>query len=308
MKKNGMILFVSLLTLTTAISCQSNPKKKSTESPEPKTMVVSENIRFCESTYPYNGGILIANFGTEQLNPLNNEGKGYINFFNEGKMNTLIAADGNLSAPKGMYIKDDYLFICDVNKIVVYNLKTPAVAPQTITFPKDDLFVNDLAADGNTLYATVTNSGRIYRIDITHPSEMSGVTPVKWIDIAGPNGLIIDGGIMYIASYPADGNTTDANVIYQIRNLATPVVDKFINVPGQYDGIALSADKQTMYITNWSPAGISTVDMLTKQLSPLTIDEKLVGPADITVVDSMMYIPDLPNSRMIIKTNVANTN
>lgn len=32
-------------------------------------------------TYPYNGGILIANFGTEQLNPLNAEGKGYILYY-----------------------------------------------------------------------------------------------------------------------------------------------------------------------------------------------------------------------------------
>ena len=45
---------------------------------EKQVEIVNENIRYCESTYPYNGGILIANFGTEQLNPLNAEGKGYI--------------------------------------------------------------------------------------------------------------------------------------------------------------------------------------------------------------------------------------
>ena len=38
---------------------------------EKQVEIVNENIRYCESTYPYNGGILIANFGTEQLNPLN---------------------------------------------------------------------------------------------------------------------------------------------------------------------------------------------------------------------------------------------
>ena len=45
--------------------------------------VVNEGIRFCESTYPYDGGILIANFGTEQLNPLNTDGKGYILYYKD---------------------------------------------------------------------------------------------------------------------------------------------------------------------------------------------------------------------------------
>lgn len=73
---------------------------------------------------------------------------------------------------------------------------------------------------------------------------MSDITPIKWVDIIGPNGLIIDNGIMYVASYPADGTTTDANVIYQITDFANPVVEKFTILPGQYDGIALSADKR----------------------------------------------------------------
>lgn len=36
--------------------------------------------------------------------------------------------------------------------------------------------------------------------------------------------------------------------------------------------------------------------------SPLTIDssENLIGPADITVKDGKIYIPDLPNSRVLV--------
>ena len=44
---------------------------------------VNDGIRYCESTYPYQDGLLIANFGTEELNPLNSEGKGYIVFYKE---------------------------------------------------------------------------------------------------------------------------------------------------------------------------------------------------------------------------------
>ena len=301
MKKSKLFIFVLVVVQAAVSGCQSKSNKNNSENTDKQSIIVSKNIRFCESTYPYEGGILIGNFGTEQLNPLNNEGKGYINYYKDGKLNVLIAADGNLSAPKGMFTKDNYLFICDVNKIMVYNLKALKETPQTIVFPEDDLFINDLAADGNTLYASVTNSGKIYQIDITNPSNMSDITPIKWVDIIGPNGLIIDNGIMYVASYPADGTTTDANVIYQITDFANPVVEKFTILPGQYDGIALSADKKTMYITNWSPAGISCINMSTRQITPLMIKEDLTGPADITVINDTIYIPDLPNSRMIIQ-------
>ena len=282
-------------------SCQlKKPQSKDeTQSSQSVKAVVTDGLRFCESTYPYQDGLLIASFGTEQLNPLNTEGKGYISFYKDGNVHTLISTDGNLSAPKGMFVRDNYLFICDVNKLVVYNLQARDEAPQIIHFPEGNLFVNDLAANGDTLYASVTNSNKIFALDISKPETVG--TPVEWVNIPGPNGLIIDNDTMYVASYPADGNTTDANVIYQISGLSNPIPEKFVTTPGQYDGIALSKDKKTMYITNWSPAQIAAIDCQTKKIIPLNIQltQPLVGPADITIVDEMLYIPDLPNSRVV---------
>lgn len=262
--------------------------------------VITNQIRFCESTYPYKGGILIANFGTEQLNPLNTEGKGYIVYYKNGNIDTLIPADGHLSAPKGMFEKEGYLFICDVNKIVIYNLNKLKEEPQTIRFPENDLFVNDLVAKENTLYASVTNTDKIYKIDISDLKKMESSIPQEWCKIPGPNGLLISDNKMYIASYPATGQTTDDNVIYQINDFQNPVPLKFINIPGQYDGIAMSADKKKLYITNWSPAGISSIDMKTRKLTTIHTGEKIVGAADITLDGNVLYIPDLPNSRVII--------
>ena len=74
--------FTPILLITfsaTALCCQSKKQNQPTEkAQQPETTIISDSIRFCESTYPYQGGILIANFGTEQLNPLNTEGRGYI--------------------------------------------------------------------------------------------------------------------------------------------------------------------------------------------------------------------------------------
>lgn len=262
--------------------------------------IENEGIRFCESTYPYNNGILVANFGTEALNPLNTEGKGYILFVKDGKSEVVVPADGNLSAPKGMFLRDGYLYVCDVNKVVVYNISKKGTKPVTIQFPEGNLFVNDLVADKNYLYASVTNTDKIFRIDISNPAAPG--KPQEWATVAGPNGLLMVDGEMYVASYPADGVTKDVNVVYRIKNLSNPSPEKFIEVSGQYDGIALSKDRKSIYLTNWTPAQISRLNLSDKSLVPLKINlqEPLIGPADITVANGKIYIPDLPNSRVVI--------
>lgn len=261
--------------------------------------VVNDGLRFCESTLPYNNGILIANFGTEELNPLNDEGKGYIMYYKDGKTETFIPADGNLSAPKGMLVQGNRLFVCDVNKIVVYNTKKKSSKPVIIRLPEGHLFVNDLATDGESLYASVTNSDRIFRIDI---SGNKGYTTEEWLEVPGPNGLLIDKGCMYIASYPADGKTTGKNVIYKVSDMANPKLEKFVDVPGQYDGIAKSTDGNHIYITNWVPASVSKVSLSDRSVTPVSIslDSPLTGPADISVKEGNIYIPDLPNSRVVV--------
>lgn len=298
--KKGFMLSVLFIVLAVLSSCGSGKKQNAQEQEHNAVMVINEDMRFCESTYPYKGGLLIANFGTEELNPLNTEGKGYILFYKEGKITTLIPADGNLSGPKGMFEKDGYLFICDVNKIVVYNLNALSDAPQVIKLPEGDLFVNDLAANGNTLYASVTNTGRIYSIDITDLANMDKAVPVEWCEVPGPNGLVVNGNSMYIASYPADGKTTEDNVVYYIADLKQPKPEKFITEAGQYDGVVLSADKKTLYVSNWVPAGVSAINMETKAIAPLDLKVPVIGAADMSLVDGILYIPDLPNSQVII--------
>ncbi|WP_308552259.1 hypothetical protein [uncultured Mediterranea sp.] len=262
--------------------------------------VIDKGIRYCESTYPYDGGLLIANFGTEQLNPLNTEGKGYIVLHKDGKNGVLIPADGHLSAPKGMLVRDGYLYVCDVNKVMVYNLADKAAEPRTIALPEGNLFANDLVSEGDYLYVSVTNTDRIFRVDISRPGQPG--QPQEWLSVAGPNGLLLHEGSLYVASYPADGRTTDAHVVYRIADLKNPVAEKWMEVPGQYDGLAVASDGKALYVTNWTPAQVSRIDLNTRQLSPLDLKlpQALVGPADITVTGGYLYIPDLPNSRVVV--------
>ena len=247
MKKFSIFTLGALLIVT---AC-TNTKKSDQKNGEDNHSVASEilvntQLKFNESTLPYKGGVLVANFGSDQLNPLNTDGKGFILNYKDDVLMPFIAAKGELNAPKGMFERNGMLYVADVNKIAVFNLKDTAAQALTIKFPKEDLFVNDLAADGNSLYASVTNTGNIYKIDISDISKLDTQEPVLFANVVGANGLLIENGVMYVASYPADGLTTEKNVIYSIKDLKNPIPEPFITVPGQYDGLALSFDKKTM--------------------------------------------------------------
>lgn len=291
MKRILLLSLMMLLTIELVNAQTKNP-----------TNVISQDIKYCESTFWNGNDLYIANFGGSQLNPLNQEGKGYILKYKEGKVSTLIATDGSLNAPKGMALKENHLFIADVNAVVVYNLADIKAKPQKIVFPKDDLFVNDLAIQGNILYATVTNTGKIYTIDISNLHSLSAIAPTLYVDVPGPNGILITQDKMYIVSYNPAGIPTSENVIYIINDIKNPKLTHFIHQSGQYDGIVMSPDNKTLYFSDWVGGKVGSIDMNTKKINYFTINLKnpLVGPADITLKNGSLYIPDLPNSRVVV--------
>ena len=295
MKKR--LFLATIAAVSSIVAC--TPQSESNEEPP---LLLTENIRFGEATLlTPEGKLLVGSFGTEELNPLNNEGKGYILEFTDTLSRTLIPNDGTLSAPKGLFIKDGYLFIADVGKMAVYNLTDSVIgAPKVVPFPEGELFVNDMALHGNTLYITVTNTGSIYSLDVSSPAKLDTAGLKPYITIPGANGIVIRNDTMYIASYPPDGTTTPDNVIYYIDNISTPVANKLFDRPGQYDGLTLSDDGKRLYFTNWTGPEIGYYDLTTHSVEILDPGTELMGPARISLKDNTLYIPDLPNSKVVV--------
>lgn len=294
-----LLYIVTLIVVIT--SCGNKKKGQQTDVRQQVIPAVfSDSLRFCESTLWNDDILLIANFGTETLNPLNNEGKGYIAGYRNGNVDIFIPADGFLSGPKGMAVKDGYLFICDVNKMVIYNLNALKAAPFILTFPEGELFVNDIVILDNSLYVSVTNTGNIYTLDVTDPAETVTKPLTLYTNIPGANGMVSADGKIYVASYPADGVTKDENVIYVINNIASPKPEKLIGRAGQYDGLALSGDKQILYFTSWVNGEIGQVNLNTREVSLIPVAEQMTGPADMTLQEDRLYIPDLPNSKIVV--------
>ena len=262
--------------------------------------VLTDRIRFAEAVFPSDGKLLVGSFGSSELDPLNTEGKGYVLEFTDTVSRVLIPSDGNLSAPKGMLVKDSCLLIADVGKLAVYDLRDTAAAPQIVRFPDGELYVNDMALHGNMLYVTVTNTGSIYSLDVTRPYAIDTASLKPYVTIPGANGIAIRGDTMYVASYPPDGVTTPDNAIYCIENISAPVATKLFDRPGQYDGLALSADGSRLYFTNWVDSEVGYYDFADKQVHLLDPGVAIGGPARLSLDGDRLYVPDLPGSRVVI--------
>ena len=281
----------------------------------PDTSEIREGIRFSECVRPYDGGVLIANYGSRNKMPGIDEIKGYILYRKNGQTKTLIAP-GVLHYPSGMAVKDDYLFVCDGDHLRVYNLQQPEKAPQTITFPKP-YWLKAAAVDGNTLYVSSDNVGQIFALDISHPENMNRVQPKKWLELQGVKCMAVGDGVMYITAPSENGPDVDEtkveNIIYCVRDLKHPQAEKFFsrkvysgdpvadkNISVYYEGIVFSEDNYALYVTDHraKTGAIFVIDIGTREMRVIYEEEGL-DPSDLTLFEKALFIPDMKNHRVL---------
>lgn len=292
--RRGLIYALMLVTLIIGSTVQAASKDD-----EPLIDVINDGISHSESVYPYEGGLLISNFGSETIEPRKDENKGYILYYRDGQMSMLIPPEGRLHKPTAMLIKDGFLYVCDSDKLKIFAMDDLKAEPRVINFPTDDKVVNDLAISENKLYITVTNTGRIYTLDISNPQDIG--SPTLWLDkVPGPNGIAIYNNMAYIVSIPVDYETmTPNNVIYRVKNINNPTAERFVSVPGLYDGAAISEDGKYLYVTDWKTGTVTRINVSNKK-SKIIYREDGIGPASLAVFNDKLYVPDLVNSRILI--------
>ena len=257
---------------------------------------LTKQLHFCSSVCPYQDGLLIANWGSNTLDPLNSEGKGYIAFHKDGLTSILIPADGRLSAPKGMAVKDDFLFVADVNKLVVYNLRNSSETPQVIEFPEDNGWVNDVEIVGKVLFASVTNTGNIYALNISNPSQIDTGSLAIYAVVPGAGALLISDYHLFIASSTVDGGPKEANVIYLIDDLSNPVVQPITHRIGQYEGIAMAADGESLYFTDKYKCVLGKLIFSTGEIELVPTQMALTNPTDIHWFQGKLCVSDVTTS------------
>ena len=254
--------------------------------------VLTRNLQICNSVCPYQDGLLISNWGTDSIDPLNREGKGYIAFHKEGVTSILIPADGTLSAPKGVAVKDDYLFVADVNKVVVYNLNETSDQPQVISFPEGNDFVSDVAIVGNVLLASVTNTSSIYALDISNLAHIDVGSLAVYAVVPGATSLCVSDYHLFIGSSTTYGEPTEFNVIYMIDDLSNPVAQPITHRIGQYQDLALTPDGESLYFIDKNSDKLGRLEFATGAVDFIAVPMKWQSPSSLVWWNDQFVIAD----------------
>ena len=93
-------------------------------------------------------------------------------------------------------------------------------------------------------------------------------------------------------------NIKDENVIYVIEDINNPEIKKLNKTPLLYDGIAISKNEETIYVSDWKTSSIIAIN---KDGAEKTIyTRKGMTPADIALIDNKLFIPDMQNHNIIV--------
>ena len=99
-----------------------------------------------------------------------------------------------ISAPKGMAKVDNLLYVSNISEIVIIDVKKAAIVKRIPVAGAQ--FLNDVTADGNSfVYVSDSKTGKVHRLKIEGNSE---VLDTYLEGLQGPNGLLANGGNLYV--------------------------------------------------------------------------------------------------------------
>ncbi len=250
MKHIFYTLFAALCIVT---SCKNN---KSTEKPltegnsttdhskTPTATFITETLGLthCESAvYDAKNNIIYASLiGNSE------DGDGSIATVDtDGKLINLNFIDA-LNDPKGIAITKNRLYVSDVTELVEADLVTGKIIKKHTL---DGIqFLNDVAIDNaGNVFVSDTHTSKIYKLNEEGEFNL-------WLaDVAldNPNGLLIQNGIIYVASW---GSQPDGGRVSSI-DMETKSIDSISTIIGNLDGIR-PYDKNRMIISDWNSGNI----------------------------------------------------
>ena len=200
-----------------------------------------------------------------------------------------------------MAVKESFLFVADVNKIVVFDLDGYKKVDE-IEFPQGDAFVGDLLVMGNALFASVANYDRIYLLDITSPRQIDHTSLLEYVELPCPSTLKLMGEYILVSSNSFGKADREDKIIHIIDDLGNPSIRPIIHEHGDYQGLAFSPNKTRLIFCNQERNGyIGNLVFENGEYSyeQVTDDKSLLN--SLLLLDGKMYICDLLNSKIYIK-------
>lgn len=238
------------------------------------------------------------------MDPSAKDGDGKIwKLDNNGKVIDSAFAKTLLNAPKGLAIHNHLLFLTDIDRIVALDLSS-GEKKYEISFSGDAAFLNDIAVkDDSTLFVSATDKNKIFRVNL-HSKKYEALD--FGYELAGANGLAYDGAKdrLYVNGM---GNDKQPKGVIGYVDLAAGKFTRIGTAEGLYDGMALDAKNNMLYVSDWvafeKKGQIVSVDLRTNTLGEVRLATPLAGPADFTMSNGKLVVPEMMAGTIVFISN-----
>lgn len=263
---------------------------------------VTQNLSHPFGMCHYDGGILVSNLGSGSIDYFSKTPKGFITHYKNGKNRVVVKPDGVLFAPKGLAVKDDFLFVADKGKVVVFDLKQEAKLIDQIQMPQADAFVSDVLVMGGTLFITVTNYNKIYVLNIENPLKIDHSSLLEYLEMPYPSAIRAASQYIFVASNSFDGTPFEDKIIHIVDDLMNPSLRPILHDEGDYQGMEFSPEGTRMIFSNQERRGvIGNVIFENGEYTYERVGKENALISSLLIFDNKLYICDLENSEILIK-------
>lgn len=200
-----------------------------------------------------------------------------------------------LNAPKGICADNKYLYITDIDRIVIVNIETGEKEDE-ISFQKKGVFLNDITMlEENTLLVTATNHHEMYAVIIASKEIFN----LSNKDVEGANGIFLGDGKVYVCGF-ADKKMAKGS-IYEY-DLETNKISTVLPALGHLDGLKMYNGK--LIISDWggdyNHGKIWEVDPITKESKILTDNKDLKSPSDFDIYKNILLVPCIDTGEIMV--------
>lgn len=200
-----------------------------------------------------------------------------------------------LNAPKGICADAKYLYVTDIDRIVIVNIET-GLKEDEISFQKKGVFLNDITMlEENTLLVTATNHHEMYAVIIASKEIFN----LSNKDVEGANGIFKGDGKVYVCGF-ADKKLAKGSV-YEY-DLETNKISTILPSLGHLDGLKMYKDK--LIISDWggdyNHGKIWEVDPVTKASKILSDNKELKSPSDFDIYQNTLLVPCIDTGEIMV--------
>lgn len=235
----------------------------------------------------------VSNLG-RTLAPLEKDGDGYISRLTRtgALQDSSYFSSVRLHAPKGMAVLNELLYVADVGRIVVLDIRSRRMVREK------DLsaycsFVNDLAArDEDRLFFTCSDKNAVMQWDIAADT----VITLNPDPIPGANGLSWDflNGDLYVAGMGAGGKP---GLFYKL-DVKGRTLQNISSLEGFWDGLHLVRGQ--LLSTDWKTGRLYAVSLKSGLEASLDCGKEFGGPADFLYQQGKIYLPAMKEGRLYV--------